>query len=57
MAKIIEVNKYTDRSNLDIELNKLGKKRKPIDVKKYFGSVNFGVDGLEYQLKSRNEWQ
>ncbi|MHB1179647.1 MAG: hypothetical protein ACYCZO_15120 [Daejeonella sp.] len=57
MAKAIEINKPIDRVRLDEQLVKLTKKRKPIDLKKYAGKVDFGVDGLEYQLKSRNEWR
>lgn len=57
MAKVIEVNKTTSRIKLDEELNKLTKKKTPIDLNKYFGKINFGVDGLEYQLKVRNEWK
>ncbi len=53
----IEIKKNIDRSQLDEELVKLPKKRKVIDLKKYFGKVDFGVDGLEYQLKIRNEWR
>jgi hypothetical protein len=54
MAKIIEVNKSTNRNSLDRKLSKLHKKRKPIDLDKYFGKINFGVDGLDYQIKARN---
>ena len=57
MGKIIEVNKKISREELDKELAKLTKKRKPIDLDKYAGKINFGVDGLEYQLAVRNEWQ
>lgn len=57
MAKIIEVDKSTSRSHLDKELNKLDKKKSSIDLNKYFGKINFGMDGLEYQLKVRNEWK
>ena len=57
MAKAIEINKNSGRSELDKELLKLSKQRKPINLKKYFGKVNFGVDGLDYQLKIRNEWK
>lgn len=57
MAKIIEVNKSTDRNKLDEELTKLPKKKAPIDLGKYFGKINFGVDGLTYQLKTRDEWR
>jgi len=57
MAKIIEVNKSTGRSKLDEELTKLPKKRTPISLDKYFGKINFGIDGLTYQLKVRDEWR
>ena len=57
MAKAIEINKNIKRSELDKALLKLSKHRKPIDLEKYFGKVDFGVDGLEYQLKIRNEWR
>jgi len=57
MAKIIEVDKSTSRSRLDKELTKLDKKKSPIDIEKYFGKINFGEDGLEYQLRVRNEWR
>lgn len=57
MAKIIEVNKSTSRSKLDEELTKLPKKKEPINLDKYFGKINFGIDGLDYQLKTRDEWR
>ena len=57
MAKIIEVNKLTGRNKLDEELTKLPKKKAPIDLSKYFGKINFGADGLTYQLKTRDEWR
>lgn len=57
MAKIIEVNKATTRSKLDEELTKLPTKKASINLNKYFGKIKFGVDGLDYQLKVRNEWR
>ncbi|QXV65358.1 hypothetical protein INP83_20180 [Mucilaginibacter sp. 21P] len=57
MGKVIEIDKNTTRSQLDKELNKLATKKEAIDLKKYFGKVKFGEDGLAYQLKTRNEWQ
>jgi hypothetical protein len=57
MAKIIEVNKSISRSKLDEELTKLPKKKAPISLDKYFGKINFGIDGLDYQLKTRDEWR
>jgi hypothetical protein len=55
MAKIIEVDKSTSRIKLDEELTKLPSKKAPINLKKYFGKIKFGVDGLDYQLKIKDE--
>ncbi|MDB5155093.1 MAG: hypothetical protein JWR54_3844 [Mucilaginibacter sp.] len=52
MSKIIIVNKSTTQHNLAKELAKLPNKRY-VDLDKYFGKINFGVDGLDYQLKIR----
>jgi hypothetical protein len=57
MGKIIEVNKSTSRSKLDMELTKLPTKKAPVNLNKYFGKIKFGVDGLAYQLKTRDEWR
>ncbi len=54
MAKVIEVNKTTSRSQLDEALKKLPKKKSPIDLSEFSGKIKFGIDGLEYQLKVRN---
>lgn len=32
------------------------KQKKSINLDRYFGKVNFGTDGLEYQKKVRDEW-
>lgn len=57
MAKKIEVDKTTSRIELDEKLNKRLQKKAPLDLDKYFGKINFGTDGLEYQLKVRDEWR
>jgi hypothetical protein len=57
MAKVIEITKTTSRTQLDAALTKLPKKKSTIDLNKYFGKVQFGVDGLEYQIKVRDEWR
>ena len=57
MSKIIEVNKSTTRGKLDEELTRLPSKKAPINLNKYFGKIKFGVDGLDYQLKIRDEWR
>lgn len=57
MGKSTIADKSTQKKQFDKALSKLPKKRKAIDVKKYFGKIDFGMDGLEYQLKIRDEWQ
>ena len=57
MAKVIEVNKTTSRMQLDEALKKLPSKKAPIDLSEFFGKIKFGIDGLEYQLKTRDEWR
>jgi len=57
MAKVIEITKTTSRSQLDAALIKLPKKKATIDLNKYFEKVQFGIDGLEYQIKVRDEWR
>jgi hypothetical protein len=53
MTKVIKVDKNTNRQQLDFAITKLSK-RKKMDLTKYFGKINFGIDGLEYQLKIRD---
>lgn len=57
MGKVIEINKNTSRADLDKELAKLSKPQKIIDLSKYAGKIDFGIDGLAYQLKIRDEWR
>ncbi|MDB5002437.1 MAG: hypothetical protein JWQ34_662 [Mucilaginibacter sp.] len=57
MAKVIEVNKTTSRTQLDEALKKLPQKKLPINLNDFFGKIKFGIDGLEYQLKMRDEWR
>jgi hypothetical protein len=57
MGKVIEVGKDIAREKLDAELAKIKSKKGTIDLDKYFGKVNFKMDGLKYQLDIRNEWK
>jgi hypothetical protein len=57
MAKVIEIDKTTSRKQLDEALTNVPKNKSSIDLSKYFGKVKFGIDGLEYQLKVRDEWR
>lgn len=54
---VIRVSKKSKREDLDKALTRMKSKRKKIDLNKYFGKVDFGVDGLTYQKKIRNEWK
>lgn len=33
------------------------RKKKKVDIDRYFGKVDLGMDELEYQKKVRNEWE
>lgn len=57
MAKIIAVNKNSNSVELEKELTKIQNRKKTINLKKYVGKIDFGIDGLEYQLKTRDEWK
>ncbi|WP_295675164.1 hypothetical protein [uncultured Mucilaginibacter sp.] len=57
MSKIIEVDKSTSRIKLDEAIKKLPKRKAPINIDKYFGKINFGIDGLTYQFEARDEWR
>jgi hypothetical protein len=42
---------------MDEQLIKLPKKKALLNLDKYFGKINFDTDGLDYQLKVRDEWR
>lgn len=50
---VIHVTKKARRTDLDKALKKIPAKKRGIDLKKYFGKINFGVDGLAYQKEIR----
>ena len=56
MGDAIVVNKNIAREKLDTKIDKLKSKKMPINLDQYFGSVNFKIDGLKYQVDIRNEW-
>lgn len=53
------IHKDDSNEKIQKEIRKmLNKKRKEsIDMDLYFGKVNFGVDGLDYQKKIRDQWK
>jgi hypothetical protein len=57
MSKTIDKNSSEKdiREVIRKELKRVKKKR--IDLDRYFGKVNFGISGLEYQKKVRDEWR
>ena len=57
MGTKIEVGPNITREELDKAMAKNFKKKKKINLAKYFGKVNFGGDGLKYQKKIRSEWR
>jgi hypothetical protein len=52
----VKVSKKSSRKALEKAVLKTKSSQKKVDLSKYFGKVNFGVDGLTYQKKIRNEW-
>jgi hypothetical protein len=57
---LIEIKKPVTRKKVDAALKKLAtakkKKTKGFDAKRFFGKVDFGMDGLAYQKMMRGEW-
>jgi len=49
----IKASKKTTRKGIKRALAKAISGRKKIDLLKYFGKVDFGMDGLAYQKKIR----
>ena len=67
LKKIVTVNgetltipelKYFEGKKVEITLKELKKKkRSPKNLQRYFGSLRFEGDPLEFQKKLREEWQ
>ena len=57
MSNTIRKNDTSKAIQEAIREMKEKRKKKPIDLDRFFGKVNFGVDGLEYQKRIRNEWR
>jgi hypothetical protein len=49
----IRITKKTTKKKVADKLEKKTSKRKTINLNKYFGKVNFEVDGLTYQKEIR----
>lgn len=55
---IIEFSKIKKNVGIEKVLKKLAEKRKSKSSRraKFFGSLKRGLDGVQYQKTSRNEW-
>jgi hypothetical protein len=52
---VIKIKKKSSRKKVQEALKKLPKQSAKIDLKKYFGKVNFAIDGLSYQKSIRQD--
>lgn len=57
MSLIIDKKESVQAIRKAIEKASSQKKKKPVNVDLYFGKVKFGIDGLTYQKKVRDEWE
>ena len=55
----VTINKNQSTRQIDKKLKELSKKKphKGIDANAWVGKLNFGIDGLAYQKKIRDEWK
>ncbi|MEX0724383.1 MAG: hypothetical protein WD053_10915 [Gracilimonas sp.] len=55
----VTINKKNSIKEIRAAIQKASSKpsKKRVEIDRYFGKVNFGMDGLEYQKKVRNEWK
>ena len=53
---IVEIKNGMGQEEIEKELSKIEKNEKKANLKKYAGKVDFGMNGLTYQMKVRNEW-
>jgi hypothetical protein len=52
---IITIKKDATRSDIEKALSKLKKGKKKPSLKKHFGALKRGLDGLKYQQETRRE--
>lgn len=57
MSLIIHKKDSVQAIRKAIEKASSKKNKKTVDIDQYFGKVKFGMDGLEFQKKVRNEWE
>jgi len=58
MMMTIIIHKRDSKEQINKAIKKAtGPDRKKIDLNKFFGKVDFGIGGLKYQKKVRDEWE
>jgi len=55
----VTIHKNQSTRQIDEKIKELLKKKpkKGLDANAWSGKINFGMDGLEYQKKIRDEWK
>lgn len=53
---IIEIKKPVTKEKVKEALIRFSKKNKRKTLRKHFGELKRGLDGVAYQKKARNEW-
>ncbi|MCU0358040.1 MAG: hypothetical protein MUE95_10720 [Cyclobacteriaceae bacterium] len=52
---IITIKKGASQTDIEMALSQLEKRKRKPSLKKYFGSLKRGLDGLKYQKEIRRE--
>lgn len=53
---IIEIKKPVTKEKIDKAIIKITKESKKKSLRKHFGKLKRGLDGMTYQKNARNEW-
>lgn len=53
---IIEIKKPVTKEKVQQALSRFAKENKKKSLRKHFGELKRGLDGVAYQKKARNEW-
>lgn len=53
---IIEIKKPVTKDKVEEALKQIAQKGKKKSLRKHFGKLKGGIDGLDYQKKIRDEW-
>lgn len=54
----VTIDKDQSKKQIEKKIERVSKEKegKRIDAGKYFGKIDFGVDGLTFQKRVRDEW-